>query len=144
MATQGLLSITLGGKVMAKIITGCDGKRIVPLAAWLRAHCKAVDGDELLKLCHAHDLGGESLIVQTSPTDWHCDTADQELPPLYVEKFDDPDFNPRWQQGTAEYTERVELEPLPEGEDTTTCNGCGEEISEEESNENCGYCNSCA
>jgi hypothetical protein len=120
MATQGLLSITRAGKVVAKIVTGCDGQNIVPLAASLRKN-PTTDPDELLKRCREHDLGGNSLIVQSSPDSWRCDgesspdgwrcdSDTEEVPELYKAKFYEPRFNPRWLNGTAEYTEVVELE----------------------------------
>ena len=109
MATQGLLSITRAGKVVAKIVTGCDGRNIVPLAESLRKN-PTTDPDELLKRCREHDLGGNSLIVQSSSDGWLCDGDTEEVPELYKAKFHEPRFNPRWPNGTAEYTEVVELE----------------------------------
>lgn len=109
MATQGLLSITRAGKVVAKIVTGADGYNIPALAESLRQN-PTTDPDELLKRCREHDLGGNSLIVQSSPAGWLCDGDTEEVPELYKAKFHEPRFNPRWPNGTAEYTEVVELE----------------------------------
>ena len=33
---------------------------------------------------------------------------DKELSPLYREKFNDPEFNPRWSRGTAAYVSVIE------------------------------------
>jgi len=108
MATQGLITITLDGKVRAKIITGSDGREIPELAAKLRAN-PTTDLSELMERSKEY-FGGPSLCVMTSPDEWLFDEdAPEELPPLYRDKFDVPDFNPRWHHGTAEYTERVEL-----------------------------------
>lgn len=115
MATQGLITITERGKVRAKIITGCDGKRVIEIANYLRKHPTTI-GWELLALAKRHDLGGPSLIIQTGPDEWLADDEIEELGPLYAEKFDVPDFNPRWHYGTAEYTERVELHSENDGD----------------------------
>lgn len=120
MATQGLITITEGGRVRAKIITGWDGSNMPALAESLRRN-PTRDLRELMIRAKEHDLGGPTLFVMTSPFDWLCDEdPPEELPALYVEKFAVVDFNPRWPRGTAEYTERVELDTennqaLPEG-----------------------------
>lgn len=108
MATQGLLSITLSGKVVAKIVVGANGYNIPKLAESLRKN-PTTGSNELLKRCLEHDLGGCSLIVQSSPKMWLSDGGDEELPKLYKTKFHDPRFNPRWKNGTASYVEIVEL-----------------------------------
>jgi hypothetical protein len=108
MATQGLLSITRAGKVVAKIVTGADGYNILSLAESLRNN-PTTDPDALLERCREHDLGGNSLIVQSSPDDWLCDGDTDEVSELYKTKFHDPHFNPRWAFGTADYVEVVEL-----------------------------------
>jgi len=108
MATQGLISIIKGGKVVAKIITGCDGRNVVALAEELRKD-PCTDMATLFCLAKQQDLGGDSLVVQTSPSEWMCDGDLEELPDLYREKFHVPDFNPRWERGTADYTEIVDL-----------------------------------
>ena len=110
MATQGLLSIVQGGQVMAKVIAGADGYNIPHLARALRAD-PTTDAHELLRRANLFDMGGPSLIVQTSADTYLSEEAMDvdELPEWYRTKFDDPQFNPRWAHGTAEYTEIVEL-----------------------------------
>lgn len=107
MATQGILSIVVGGKVVAKAITGADGFKM-PAIAEAVEDAGIRDAQGLLDLCHQYDLKGESFIVQSSPHDWIGDCTEDELPPLYAEKFHDPWFNPRWKNGSADYIEVVE------------------------------------
>lgn len=108
MATQGVLSIVHSGQVILKAIVGSDGYEMPAIAAEVKRRGK-ITAQELLELCHDHDLGGESLVVQMSPTEWIGECADEELPPLYAEKFNDPRFNPRWARGYADFVEIVEI-----------------------------------
>lgn len=110
MATQGILSIVKNGQVVAKAIVGCDGYEMPNIAKDVKEHGIAT-AQGLLDLCHQYGLGGESLIVQSSPTEWIGDCSDDDLPKLYAEKFNDPGFNPRWDRGTADYVEVVDLTP---------------------------------
>lgn len=114
MATQGLLSITRHGKVVAKIITGANGYNVPALAESLR-ESPTIDPDELLQRAREHGIDGNSLVIQLSPEEWLSGSGltnrdNDELPELYRTKFYDPHFNPRWSNGTAAYTEIVELE----------------------------------
>ncbi len=108
MATQGILSIVVGGKVVAKAIVGADGYEMPAIAEDVKAN-NVTTAKGLLDLCHKRGLGGESLIVQSSPREWIGDCTDDELPDLYAEKFHDPRFNPRWKYGTADYIEVVDM-----------------------------------
>ena len=110
MATQGILSIVVGGKVVAKAIVGADGYEMPAIADAVRANSVAT-AQGLLDLCHEYGLGGESLIVQSTPDKWIGDCTDDDLPELYAEKFSDPRFNPRWKYGTADYVEVVDMTP---------------------------------
>lgn len=110
MATQGILSIVVGGQVVAKAIVGADGYEMPAIAADVRER-NVTTAQGLLDLCHEHDLGGESLIVQSAPDVWIGDCTDDELPELYAEKFHDPRFNPRWHYGSADYVEVVDMTP---------------------------------
>lgn len=109
MATQGLLSITRDGKVVAKIVTGSDGYYIPDLAKALRKK-PTTTATELMRMAKSVGLGGCSLIVQTAPDVFLSDDDNpDELPELYKTKFHESRFNPRWANGTCEYTEVVEI-----------------------------------
>jgi len=102
MATQGMLSIIEDGKVRLKVITGSDGYHIPKLKAWLIENPKASNDEIYLKSLEL--FSKYSLIVQTSSCDGLFDKDEIDgLPPLYVEKFDIPDFNPRWKSGLVEH-----------------------------------------
>ena len=93
------------GKVVTKIITGSDGYNIPALAHSLRNTPPVGTGD-LVNRCHDHGL--DNCIIQLGSTTWIGDV--EYLPPLYKEKFDIPEFNPRWENGTAAYTEIVYID----------------------------------
>lgn len=108
MATQGLLSIVVGGEVVAKAVAGANGHKMPVIAEDVK-RLAVTTAQGLLDLCHKHGLGGDSLVVQSSQSEWLGDYADDELPVLYAEKFKDPKFNPRWKFGTADYVLVVEM-----------------------------------
>lgn len=110
--TQGLLSITYGGTVLRKIVTGADGQVMPELARRLRTS-PTLDHRQLLLLCGELDL---DVLVQVSASECYRMENGKpelllELPELYQIKFTDPGFNPRWEAGTAAYVELVELGP---------------------------------
>lgn len=116
MSTQGLVSIIdQHGKVLYKLVTGADGYYAPDVAREVPRVLK--DGGAAEELAHlAIDLGfGErgsrSFIVQTRDGDFDGSLSDvtADLPPSYREHFHDPRWNPRWAQGTAEYTEVVQV-----------------------------------
>lgn len=106
MATQGLLSIIDSeGNVQIKVVTGSDGYNIPKLKVW----CEENPGFNAHDLWHkAKNLfGNESLIVQTSQSDCFADSPfskpDLDENCLYFKEFHNPNFNPRWELGIADY-----------------------------------------
>ena len=117
MATQGLITVTRHNKSAVKIVTGADGYNISTAVKQLRQHIKANPDtwQDLPKLYLIAQMAGfgspDSLIVFDSQHHYQ-ETGDDELPPLYLETFDKPGFNPRWSKGIAEYSEIIELSDL--------------------------------
>jgi hypothetical protein len=114
MSTQGILSITKRGTVLLKVVAGCNGYNIPHLAEALRKNPTTNTYKILLELCADHGVGcDECLIVQDgnafSMRGGNTFDPKDEGGQLYVDKFHDPRFNPRWELGTAEYVEIVEL-----------------------------------
>lgn len=107
MSTQGIISIIKEGQVIFKCVAGCDGQNAPEAAKAIKALNPATL-EELHKACIDHKFGCfDCLVVQNS--DRHLDGSGDELPSLYKIKFKDPKFNPRWERGTAAYTEIIEL-----------------------------------
>jgi hypothetical protein len=110
MSTQGLLSITKRGQVVAKIVAGCNGYNIPSLAAAIRAN-PTTKAKELADLCNEHEVGCyRCLVIQLDRIEYFV-PEDMEFDggKLWRENFSNPKFNPRWENGTAAYTEVVEL-----------------------------------
>jgi hypothetical protein len=103
MATQGLITVldSVSCEVIAKIITGCDGYKIHDLVKivtkdeWIEPNC-----DNLYEQAINIGLGCESCLVVFTRTGI-CYKGEDELSILYWEKFNIPQFNPRWKQGTV-------------------------------------------
>jgi len=114
MGTQGLVSVVKDNEVQLKIIVGTDGYNAAPLAKWLRANPDAQPREIYDR---ALDIGfgsKHSLVVQFGPNESIADEGIGDLSPLYIEKFSDPKFNPRWRYGTADHVVIVDANmPAP-------------------------------
>jgi hypothetical protein len=114
MSTQGLLSITRRGKTVAKIVAGCNGMYVPALAGYLREHPET-DPFKLVELCRKFSVCCDRcLVIQCSPIDFTL-PENEEFEPgpdfdRWKRTFQDPHFNPRWDHGTAPYTEIVDLD----------------------------------
>ncbi len=110
MASQGLLTLTRDGKVVAKITAGCDGEKVRALAAAIRK-APTENLEELHRMALAADLGCENCLAVVGPEGTFF-TSDGETPdPLYFSTFDRPRFNPRWESGEVEHFRLVKLPP---------------------------------
>lgn len=117
MGTQGLVTVMRGNNVILKFICGCDGYNAKKLASGLKGFVTTVYNLEhfidlevietLRELALGNDFGcRECLVVMNKDVAY---PEDEELSPLYRNTFDNPSFNPRWERGTVEYLEIVEL-----------------------------------
>jgi hypothetical protein len=107
MASQGLVSVRSDDKVIMKIIAGLDGQFAKELAKILREQWP-MDIDSVYERALNLGFGSmETLVVIT--TDGIRFEGDDELSLLYRSTFDKPDFNPRWQYGTADYVEIIDV-----------------------------------
>jgi len=102
MATQGLVTVRSksDGKVLMKIVAGCDGYNAQRVANILRASWPVSVGQAYTM---AREIGfgsNEDLVVITA-TEVRFD-GDYDLGPLYRSTFEQPEFNPRWEHGTAD------------------------------------------
>ena len=101
MATQGLVSVVRGPKVVMKVITGSDGMNARRFANALRARWP-LDARATYLLAIEMDFGcRESLVVMTETGEYH--ELDEDLHPRYRQTFGQPMFNPRWECGLYEY-----------------------------------------
>jgi len=111
MATQGILSITKKGKMHIKVVAGSNGGEIPQFAEWLKENSTA--STEAIWTKAKALFGTDSLVMQTSAEsalyegDFEPPTLDEDS--LYFQTFNDPEFNPRWAEGIAEYTEIIDI-----------------------------------
>lgn len=109
MATQGLVTVTKGGQVLMKFIAGSDGDAAVDLAAAIREWREPPSPlSNAYDIALAHGFGTKESLVVMNREDVEF-RGDEDLDKRYRETFDQPRFNPRWDVGTADYVEVVEL-----------------------------------
>ena len=107
MGTQGIVSVVKDGEMLVKAVAGCDGYNAHALAQEI-ADCGMNTVEEVFSAAQRLHFGSrESLVVQDSARDLYA--GDDELSSLYREKFKDPEFNPRWELGSADHVVVVDL-----------------------------------
>ncbi len=110
MGTQAVVAvIDRSGKVLAKAVAGMDGQEAPRLAAEIRRlHLTKPSSiyEAALRVGFGHV---ESLVVQGPQENVY--RGGDKLSNLYMdrEKFQDPRFNPRWEHGTADHVELVQI-----------------------------------
>lgn len=106
--TQGVVSVVQGGAVRLKIIAGCDGMHADQVAAAIKRTGRVPTLEEAYRLASQHGFGSVEDRVVMDEHGVKFD-GDEELDPRYRQTFADPRFNPRWDHGTADFVEVVEL-----------------------------------
>lgn len=111
MATNGIISIIKNDQVQIKCVAGCNGMEAEKTAKAL-SELQNPTIDEVYKVCLDNHFGCKDCTVVQSETEHRChpDYQEEELDPLYKEKFNDPHFNPRWSYGTAAYKVVINLD----------------------------------
>lgn len=109
MATQGIVTITRNGMVIAKIVVGCNGYNARDCAEHIKHGATLLQAAELSRFgCSACLAVIARLVPEQEPTAL-TSIIDKVHNPLYWETFDNPTFNPRWESGICEYWEIVEV-----------------------------------
>lgn len=116
MATLGIVSIIKKGNVILKAIAGSEGGMARVLTQRIETE-RPTTVDELLRLSVEAGFGEiESLVVMDNEIaiyngdKFRPDSGDFES---YFTTFDDPEWNPRWSLGTADFTVTVNYDLLP-------------------------------
>lgn len=114
MSTQGIVSVIIADIVTYKVITGSDGYNAPSVAKWIKENSADLSGQKIYDAAIKLNFGSkENLIVQTNNPNEPIigEKNKDELNPLYLNtsKFENPRFNPRWEQGTSDYIELVYL-----------------------------------
>ena len=108
MATQGLVTIIKGGEVAFKIIVGCDGYSADDLVQLIKDSGDTTIGG-LVALSQEAGFGCDDCRVIMDAHSSVCGAGVEDLDERYRRTFRDPQFNPRWERGTAEYVRVLEL-----------------------------------
>jgi len=107
MATQGIISIIKENKVIFKCVAGCNGMTATKTANELKK-LKEPTLEQVYEICLKNNFGcNDCLIVQSENTYKSADDED-EISELYKTKFQDAQFNPRWEYGIASIVEVIE------------------------------------
>lgn len=109
MSTQGLVTFVHNGQVVLKVVAGCNGQQAEAMADFLRVlEPDAIRG--LGRVIYGEALrrhfGCRDCLVVLTPTG-EISGFTETLPPRYRQTFNQPEFNPRWPQGTAAYVEVI-------------------------------------
>jgi hypothetical protein len=109
MATQGLVTVTgkSEDKVLMKIVAGCNGFNAQKFAYYLRESWPVNASDVYHKALEL-GLGCYMCLVVISDIEVYSEDVG-ELSTLYRETFQQPKFNPRWKNGTADFIVVVEV-----------------------------------
>jgi hypothetical protein len=108
MATNGLVTIRSGGKVVMKVVAGCNGNFAAEVAKRLSA-AWPVSAEKACEIARAAGFGCSGCLIVQTESDILLDGRREYLPPIYGETFQKAEFNPRWYNGTAEFGEIVDL-----------------------------------
>lgn len=117
--TNGVLSILEHGKMAMKIVCGCDGYNAPILKRTIEKLGRVPSPTEAYDLAWHDGVGCDDCLLIVTPDEvWYhrhkldrLETADGESLALYRATFNDPQFNPRWKQGLADYVEVIESLP---------------------------------
>jgi NAD(P)H-nitrite reductase large subunit len=108
MATQAVISLVKKDHTFIKIVCGCNGYNAEKLV-------KIIEDKQLDKIRHIYNaaiennIGCKECLVVMDDNDIIFKGND-DVDPLYRETFDNPSFNPRWKNGTAEYVIVIKID----------------------------------
>ena len=108
MATQGLVTIRVGGQVKMKIVAGSNGMKAESLAISIRRLGRVPEIDEAYTLAVKHKFGTDGCLVVMTRRQVRYE-GEERLNRLYRRTFNDPNFNPRWKFGTADHVKVIDL-----------------------------------
>lgn len=108
-AEQGIFSITENGKTKFKLICGCNGESVLVLKRILSQPIESAES--LLELALSYSIGCElctHVMDDTKTINKRGECPD--IPERYRSTFDDPLWNPRYEDGEADYVAVIEAE----------------------------------
>ena len=100
--TQGLVSIvTKKGDVLMKIVVGSNGMHAQNVADSVKEEWP-ITPERAKEISEEHQFGSEGDLVIMTDSQILCEDP-ASLGSLYAETFNNPHFNPRWDNGKTDY-----------------------------------------
>lgn len=111
--TNGVVSVVdQSGKVLLKVVVGCEGYGAKIFAAGIKAEWP-MTWQQVERFANDLEFGCEDCRVILTPGQLHFrDELEFESGDLlrYLDTFDNPRFNPRWERGICAYVEVIEVD----------------------------------
>ncbi|MDO8482664.1 MAG: hypothetical protein Q7S86_02500 [bacterium] len=107
--TQGLVTIMHGGKVVMKIVAGCDGMNARKVANAIRKLGRIPSLKNAYEIAEKVEFGSAESLVVMGEKRSKLGGSKERLGPLYRKTFSQPRFNPRWKRGTADHIVVIDL-----------------------------------
>jgi len=107
MATQGLVSVREEGRVVMKLVAGIDGYNASIVAEDIRTQWP-LDAQDAYDIAIQRNFGTvrDLVVVTLGETVFK---GDDDVGRLYLNTFQDPEFNPRWESGRVDHCEVVDV-----------------------------------
>ncbi len=107
MATQGIVSlVNEQEKTIVKVVAGCNGAEADSLVEQIKAG-GLQSADEIYEAAKVCEFGCLDCLVVVDKDKSIMNNL-ENLHPRYSETFDQPEFNPRWENGTASYVRVIQ------------------------------------
>ena len=106
--TQGLITITEDGNVIMKIVAGSNGMIAEKVAKSLVKIYKRAKLSEVYEMVLDIGFGSQNDLVVINENEQFSKSPDV-ISPLYRKTFTQPEFNPRWECGLADYVKVVHV-----------------------------------
>lgn len=94
-----------------KIIAGCDGHNAQKVANRLQKYQWPISVKDVYRSALIIGFGRSDCLVVITETEYYAghDSDDDHIPLLFRETLQQPEFNPCWEQGTADYVVIVDV-----------------------------------
>lgn len=106
--TQGMVVVRADGKVVMKIVVGCEGMRAKNVMSDIkRLWPVTIDGAYHVAL--ENGFGSRDCLVVVTESDIRHEGAEKGIFEGYKANFEDPYFNPRWECGFVDHLAVVDV-----------------------------------
>lgn len=109
MATQGVLSVIQKGSVIVKLVTGSDGYQL-PKLAEIVLEKRLINPSDIYIEAEKLEIGSVGSLYVLYTESRFLTTGYDVPPQSYFDTFSNPTWNPRWEDGTADFVLTVDLD----------------------------------